>query len=272
MLHIMPPNVLRDPAAPAPIRPRGALLRALLAAGAALLALRCGPKAGTDVGNGASVSLDLRAYQAPPSAKPQSLTLADGVRIDELWMVVDQIRLRPGSSCSGNDSDVDVEGPLVADLLEGGVLGGPAAFPVQAGPFCELRVGFHKLEGAPPVGAPADLQGRSLLIRGARADGVPFLVQSELGDRFELKAKGGAFSLPEGRSPLFLAYELDAWMSALDLASIPGASVVVSKDENKDRLDAFELAVKQSARLFRDQDDDGALSPAESTPDEVLAQ
>lgn len=272
MLHIMPPNVLRDPAAPAPIRPRGALLRALLAAGAALLALRCGPKAGTDVGNGASVSLDLRAYQAPPSAKPQSLTLADGVRIDELWMVVDQIRLRPGSSCSGNDSDVDVEGPLVADLLEGGVLGGPAAFPVQAGPFCELRVGFHKLEGAPPVGAPADLQGRSLLIRGARADGVPFLVQSELGDRFELKAKGGAFSLPEGRSPLFLAYELDAWMSALDLASIPGASVVVSKDENKDRLDAFELAVKQSARLFRDQNDDGALSPAESTPDEVLAQ
>ena len=46
--------------------------------------------------------------------------------------------------------------------------------------------------------APADLQGRSLLIRGARADGVPFLVQSELGDRFrgsELIAGTAAFSI-----------------------------------------------------------------------------
>jgi hypothetical protein len=226
---------------------------------------------GTDVGNGVTVSLDLRAYQQLASTKPLGVTMDDGARVDELWMVVDRIRLRPGESCAADDTGVDVEGPLVADLLGGGVLGGAVSFTVPAGPFCEFRMRFHKLEGAAPAGAPADLAELSILMKGVTASGVPFTVQSDLGDDLRLDATNGTFSIVDGETPLFLAYELRAWMAALDLGSLPGPSIVVSDDQNEDRLDAFEAAVKQSARLFRDRDEDGDLSPDEHEPGRELA-
>src|SRR4030095_6144152 len=91
------------------------------------------PQGGTDVGNGVTgtVELDLRAYEQLPNQHTQSLPLQDGTRIDELWLGVDPIRLRPGTNCSDGDTEVDVKGPLIADLLGEGVLGGRASFPIK---------------------------------------------------------------------------------------------------------------------------------------------
>src|SRR5690349_5800319 len=75
-----------------------------------------GPQSGTDVGNGATVSINWHAYQAPNGKGAQSLGLADGTRLDAVWMGVQRMRLRPGADCSGGDNEIDVQGPLV-DLV-----------------------------------------------------------------------------------------------------------------------------------------------------------
>jgi hypothetical protein len=238
----------------------------------ALAAPACVPQGGTDVGNGAQVSLNLSAYEAPPAPAPQALPLGDGASISELWMVVDRLKLRPAADCTIETEDIEIEGPLVANLVDEGVLGGAASVTVPAGPYCRFRIGFEKLEGAIVGGAPAELAGLSLLMKGTRSDGTPFTVRSDASDDFELEARNGAFELAPGENPLFLAYDVAPWMTALALGSLPGGSpIVVDEDQNADRLDAFEDAVKASGRLFRDGDDDGALGEDEHEDGDELA-
>lgn len=243
-----------------------------LAALAACAAACSDPQGGTDVGNGATVELDLSAYEQPPGPGSQSVDLSSGARVDAIWMAVDRVRLRPGAECLEDDTEVDLEGPLVADLAGAGLVGGPASFAVQAGPFCRLRVGFHKLEAAVPAGAPAELAGLSILVLGTRSDGVAFQVRSEINEETELDATNGSFELPAGTSPLFLAHDVGPWIGALALDSLAGSPVVVDKESNADRLAAFEEAVKLSARLFRDQDADGDLSSGEHASGQELAK
>lgn len=240
----------------------------------ALLALGCSdPQGGTDVGNGAAVSIDLRGYEQTPESSAKSFTLGDGARIDELWMAVDRLRLRPGTNCGTPDGKIDVPNTLVADLIGSGVLGGAPSFAVEPGPFCRLQIGFHRLaiEDSPP-GAPADLVGLSILMKGSRADGTPFTVSSRMTEMLTLNGTGGAFELPSGESPLFVAYELGAWMAALDLGTLGSGPIVVNDAENTDRLRELEKAVRASASLFPDQDRDGNLSASERAPDKKLAE
>lgn len=242
----------------------------------ALVVAACGtlgPQSGTDVGNGATVALNLQGWVDPNRPQKQSLTLSDGARVDELYLVVVDARLQPGASCASSDQEVDVKGPLVADLLGGGIVSGRVTFPVTPGPFCRFHLAFAKLEkDQVPPGTPPALVGSSILMRGARADGVPFEVLADFGDEIELEAKNGSFVLPKGTSALILGFEIGSWMDALDLGTLAGNPIVVSPDVNKDRLDALHEVVKTSERLFKDQDDDGKLSAAEEASDNQLSQ
>jgi hypothetical protein len=239
----------------------------------ALLALGCSdPQGGTDVGNGATVSIDLRGYEEIPQSSTESFALGDGGRIDELWVAVDRLSLRPGTNCGTPDGKIYVASTLVADLIGSGVLGGAPSFVIEPGPFCRLQIGFHRLEveDSPP-GAPADLVGLSIIMKGSRADATPFTVASQMTEVLTLDGTGGSFELPSGESSLFLAYELGAWMLALDLGALPAGPIMVNDSENTDRLRAFEMAVRASASLFPDQDRDGNLSASERAPDKKLA-
>lgn len=235
-----------------------------------LSTIACGPEAGTAVGNGRSVSFELQGYEPTSLTDTQSITLPSGTRIDTLFMVVERLRLRPGTECEdgddeSDDDESDVDGPLVADLLEGGVLGGAPSFTTEQGAFCRFRLTFHKLDiSEAPAGTPPELSDLSIRMTGARSDDTSFTVESDFGDTFELDAKDGSFSLPPGDHPLLLGYELSSWITALDLDGLSADPIVISDDENKDRLDNFEDAVKASARLFRDDNGDGKLSLSES--------
>lgn len=227
---------------------------------------------GTDVGNGRSV-VELQSFGYEANAvTTRSLVLGSGTRIDQALVAIERVRLSPGTDCKeGPKSEIDAEGPFVSDLVGVGFLATPPRFEVDAGSYCALELGFHKLDAVGTTGAPAELVGLSMLVRGVRADGVAFEIRSERSEEFELGAKGGAFALGEGVQPLILAYELSSWIDAAGLDTVAGDPIVISADENADRLDAFEEAVKESARLFRDRDRDGQLGDDESTDDDALA-
>lgn len=225
----------------------------------------CGPQGGTDVGNGATVTLQLEAYEEAALTQSQSITTTAGVRVDAIWVAVDRLHFVPATDCDEAETEIDVEGPFVADLVGNGVVGGPPEFPVSGDVFCELRVGFRELEAElVPPGAPPELVGRSIRVIGERADGTPFVVASKLDERIELEASDeGGFTLPVGRNPLFIAFEIGSWMDALALESLGPGPITVDDEQNSDRLSDFEDAVKDSIRLLRDGDEDGELDPDE---------
>lgn len=243
-------------------------LSAAALAAATLLACTTTPQSGTDIGNGiVAVQVDLQGYDG--RAVPRRLDLASGDRIDEAMIAVEKIRLRPGETCGDeegeeeeeDDDELDVEGPILADLAGEGVVGGPLGFDVEGGSFCELRLDLH---------AGELLEGASVVLRGARADGVPFEVRSEISESLELRSGDAPFSLTEGDAALVLAFDLAAWIEALDLASLaadPGGTIRIAEDSGdealEDALDRFEEAVKASAELVRDEDGDADLDDDE---------
>ncbi|HVY46800.1 MAG TPA: hypothetical protein VHB21_13025 [Minicystis sp.] len=242
--------------------------RAALAGALALAAPGCpGPKSGTDVGNGATVSVKLRAFE-PPAARAQALALADGARIDALYMVVENLVLSP---CDGGD-DLGVDGPVVADLLTGRVVAGTSSFDVASGAYCGFKLTFAKLDPEHvPAGTPPGLADRSILVQGRRADGVPFVVASPLGVEVELAPTRSSFTISRGEDPLFLAFDVTPWMAALDLAGSTADPILVDDQHDTQRLEAFDAAVTLSAHLFRDENADGELSPGEAQPGNELA-
>lgn len=224
----------------------------------------CGPRGGTDVGNGFDVKLNLKAYEAPTTT-PAGVTLADGVVVDALFMTASRFRLQPGTDCSTIDTGVDVEGPLVADLAGKGFLGGEPVFAVETDKFCRLRLQFDELDAsALPDGAPPELAGLSILLEGHRADGTPFVVRSRMTGELRLGASAGAFPLPTKDQGLIVGVEIARAIDELDLDTLSGNPIEIDDTSNVDRLQAFEEAVKTATSLFRDENDDGDLSPGES--------
>ena len=239
---------------------------AALALAAAASSLGCG---GTDVGNGAAaISVDVQAFTS--TAPINAVAMPDGTVIDSAWMALGDLRVQPGTTCDESDGRIDVSGPFVSDLIGVGVLGGAPQFFTESGFYCEFRTTLRKLapDEAPTGTGLADL---SIVLTGTRPGGDPFVVESALGSTLELKSQTGGFAVVDGDNPLFLAFDLREWMEALDLGSLPPGPVAVNADNNQSRLDAFEQAVEDGARLLADSDGNGHIEDAEHQPGSELA-
>lgn len=221
---------------------------------------------GSHIGNPSELSLALTGYDG---SEPGALTLASGVTVDEAWVVVDRVRLRTAEECGKRDELTDVPAPLVAELVDGVMLPGKPEVEAAATAYCRVEVRFDDLDEGVVEGVPDDLPGRSILVRGARADGVAFEVAADVKDSFRLDAEDEPFELPEGAAGLLVGFAMDEWLeaTALDAAEVgtrDGDPLIVIDDASNDDLyDAFRDAVRESARLFRDQDRDGRLDRAE---------
>ena len=234
------------------------------------LAIATSGCSGTDVGNGRT-RLNLLGYEQPTRA----LTLASGVRIDSLHVVVHRVRLQPGTLCDSDDGEIDIESVLVSDLVGQGLLNSreQREWALNSDTFCELRLDFHRLEAGEPVpaGTPPELVDRTIRMEGARQDGVSFVVESEMSEQLELQARNGSFELSEIDSSLILGFDLSSWVAALQLETLGTGPIMVNHDINAGQLSAFEEAVKLSMRLFRDDNGDDHLSADEHAPGEELA-
>lgn len=246
-----------------------------VACGALALTAACdGPRGGTDVGNGATatVSLDVRGYDDLAGAK--GVASAGELQIDEVWVSLDRVRLRPGTRCTGPDERIDVGGPLVAELMSG-LVGGPVALDVELGTFCEFRAGFRRLDSeSVPASAPPELIGASMFVRGHTASGTPFTVTSRQTEILRLTAIDGSFALGEDDDSLVLAFDLGRWLASIDFddESEGKQKIVIDDTHDAKKLAEVERQARESARLYRDADSDHDLGPEERASGQELAR
>jgi hypothetical protein len=240
---------------------------------AVVTATSCGPKGGTDVGNGATVSFNVRAFEPSPPTGGQAITLASGVVVESVWAAIEDFRLSPASFCggggNGDANDVDFEGPAIADLLGLGVVNGVPSYRVAAGDYCRLRVTLHAVDPAElPATAPPELAGHSVLVTGRRADGVPFTIRTD--QKFSLRLDAATPFDLAGEEPLIIGFDLASMIESVGLDSFPGPTIVIDSS-TQSVLSQFDQALRKAPSLFRDADGDGDLSPAESAAGEALA-
>lgn len=242
---------------------------------AATFAFSCGPTVGTDVGNGATIAVEMRGYDKQKTSAPLAVTLTDGTAIDAFWVVSSRFRMRRAAStttCAGAGADEEkLAGPFVADLVGDGFIGGPPTFDTAAAGYCRLWLDIGDSKSTLPTGAPSELEGASIFVRGKRRDGVPFRITSKLKADLRMDAKQGQpFVLPEGDSALFLAFPLDEILATSGIDLLVGTDIVVDTENEKETLKAFEDAFRDAARLFRDRNDDGNLDLDEAREEDNL--
>ncbi|MFO0612188.1 MAG: hypothetical protein U0414_06360 [Polyangiaceae bacterium] len=234
----------------------------------------CLPRAGTDVGNGLTVKLNLQlAPELAATTESKKVLLADGAILDQLWVATAKYRLTPGANCSEPDPRIDIPGPAFADLLGVGFVDGAKTFPTDGNTFCKLSFSFHEAAAdALPAGVPLELGGASLFLRGHRADGVVFTVRSTMKDTLKLDATDGSFELRGTDPALIVAFDLDAATAALELEALSGNPITIDDKTNPSALKAFDAALRKSAKLFDDEDKNGELSAGETDDEHKLGE
>lgn len=220
---------------------------------------------GTEVGN-PIVDVGFAAYRLSSS----NVRAAGRIDVDAAWLAFRELKLRPSDNCEER-AQLEVTGPLAVDLL------GPIPPPLRdletpAGGYCRIELRWHKVS-TPIAGAPAELDGVAVYVSGTRRDGKRFIIRSERNDALELRARGGAFQLDTSISGLIVGFDMQAWLSGVDLdGAVVGAGDVirVEQGQNEAQLTRFEQNVAASAKLFEDQDGDERLGENETDDRDAL--
>lgn len=212
---------------------------------------------------------------ANPNSNPMvtGLTLNSGIEIDRVVFGFNRFKLRDAQNCEG-DNEIDVEMFVVSELLEGTDYPELPRIVRDVNQFCRFELQIKTITANDqPDGAPDDILGRAMFIEGRYADGTPFTIETREDDQLRLApSSDDFFELPDEESRLFLAFDMNSWFDGLDLnqfrmeegeMELEDDPVFIDKDLDEDWTKAFRENVSDSARLFRDLDDDGTLDPAE---------
>jgi hypothetical protein len=231
----------------------------LLAAIATIATLTSFGCEGTETGNPVIAELRLHAH----SSRPAEVAVGDDAslaRVDGVWLAAGRVELL-GQDCG---PAVTASGPVDEDLAQATF---EAVLELEAQPVCGARLVLDP--AAAPAGAPAELDGGTVLVLGERADGTPVVLRSERALPVELAPVAGPFELDLEAPGLFLGFDVARWLIDLDLA---GATVnedgviVVDLDADPARGAAFEAALARGVELYRDVNGNGAVDG----PDDVL--
>lgn len=208
----------------------------------------------TDVTQG---EIEFEAYEA--EALANALMLDDGVELTEAWLVTDRVVLKPCDD-SGDTGDTETEtdsedvedqlGSITAtELLTGTSYPASPLLNLSMADYCGFELRPSATDAAQlPQGAPDELSGLSMLVRGMRKDGTTFEVRSELEDSFDLD---GGIHVDSGRvNRLVVGFAVNGWVNQRDLGPLTGEPIIISPDSNPTLYETFEETVSESARLF----------------------
>lgn len=228
---------------------------------AALLGASC---VATDVGNPqdepevATVELSIVALE---DEVPNALVLDDGLTLTHAWVVTKRLRFEACEAAEGEERAEELnerqewEEVVATDLLSGTSLPRVPRLQQPAGGFCSFEAEVHSVTLAElPAGAPRELAGHSMFVRGLRKDGSPFEVFADFTEQASLE---GDLQVPVGSSQWMLGFAVNSWLSQSDVAALEGVPPLrIDDDENSDVLDRFVENARRSIRLGRDVDGD----------------
>lgn len=244
----------------------GAIAAGLALAGIA--ALGCSGCAGTETGNPVQVELRADAHSSDPAA----VAVGDGgaVVVTEAWLALDPIRLSPTFDCFETVAIGSADFGTADHAAAGAVL---EIFEVDEAGYCRAVVPFVPAAAPLPDGAPAELEGSSIVIRGQlAASGTPFRLVSRMERSIDVRTLDSGFLLEPDQPGLFLGFDVATWFAAVDLAGaeLDGEGVaVIDEGSNAELLGAFESDLAAGIELYRDLDRDGSVDAPE---DELLAR
>jgi len=222
----------------------------------------------------ASVEISFAGYSSNSSVALGGPSAAGQVQIETAYLSVQDLRFRPADACDQSARAAVVAGPILTELVGRRTTGLDGPLSLARTRYCRVDVRLRRADGGSGV---ASLPEQTVLVRGRRDDGVPFLIRTSRRESFQLLARDSkGFLLRDGRQRLFVAVDLGRWMEGIDLSALVpgrGKSGIIRIDERSHRelLRRFEQNLRAGLALCRDLDDDGALSPRECTADHRLA-
>lgn len=229
---------------------------------AAWAACLVGCAGGTETGNPAvPVTIALGARSSDPSVIAIR-SGASGAVVREAWIAFGEpVFLDPGQC--GNIEDLRPPGPTLAATD----LAAPDAdidLDVPAKTYCGMWVPLQGKtpQGELPAAAPDDLADSSIVVRGERADGTPFLLRHAEQDELEIAAIDGTFDVAALGPALILAFDLADWMRDVDLDAADvnaDGEIVIDPPDNSALHAAFDFRLECSLELYLDEDENGAL-------------
>jgi len=232
---------------------------------------------GSEVGNPNRVALSVVSYDSSLS-RVGTHYLLSGLSIIEARIVLGSIQFRSMESCTDQPGEgrIDFNGPFVIDLLSNRSFPEIESADIPEGTYCKIDLRFDELsQNDLPEGVSKGdpIIGQSLLIRGSRSDGIPFVVQIKKKDPFKLKNQGLGFQVgSEGFLDFLIAFDLSVWFTEVDLATadLTSGTIIIDQNHNQSLLSKIRRNIKLSARLFQDLNENRQLETDEQI--EVLAQ
>lgn len=188
------------------------------------------------------------------------------VRVESAWVMGERFRLIDSQACS-EEAPVDHAESYMFKVMERQAEA--LEFRKKRGSFCQLGLSLDPVHAQKlPAGAPLELTGASVVMRGERvSDGAPLRVVLRSADRLKLEAVGGSFSLTQREAAdMTISFDTSLWWDEqlLEEAVVePTGELWVDSEHNKELHDALLASMRSGAELYLDADEDGELSPAE---------
>jgi len=211
----------------------------------------------TETGNPVSGELLLKPY----TSNERKVALGrDGakLRINTVWVAAKTVRFVDSANCATTRAGHDGAAFQVLNLLAEPLR---ATYPLEES-FCSVDILTEPATGALPAGAPAALQGSSLLIEGVRADGTPVQVVSPTTAPLQYQSDS---LLTSGQSQLFAWLDVAHLFADVDLDALaPNVEgrIVLSRAENAALLERIQRRVGDSVEVKTED---------QAPPEEMLA-
>ncbi len=229
---------------------------------AGLLIVAC---TGTEIGNPqddeeSEVSVQVQGLDRGTSG---ALTLTNGIEFEEAWLVLEDVEFRSGQECEETIA-TDFDAINAVELISGTEYPGYDMTLLPASSYCRFAIQLDEVElDDLPSGAPEELAGLSILVRGKSPAGIPFEVRYDDSERLEFH---GRFTLAPPAQSLFTVFALNEWLTPEQLQKADDGTsdtIVIDDDTNTDLLEDFLAALQTSGILVRDENDDGILQDSE---------
>jgi len=210
------------------------------------------------------VTLTFALYSSTPDAI--DATSSAKIRIDAVWIGLQDARLRPTTACKGADAKAVVAGSFTVELVKR--LATTTETKLEVARYCAFEVQLRRTKGR-FAGAPSDLKNASIVVDGRRADGVAFTIRSRLDSTLTLRAvELEGFALSDAGARWIAGIDIARWFENLDLleasADSPrGRTVVIDEKSNPELLAKFNANVEQGFALFDDGNGDKNLDTEE---------